>query len=152
MEIHLQQKQRRWRSISSRKKEDGDPSPSQREKMEIHLHQNSRRRRWTSIKTVEEGDGPPSEHQKKEVDIRHHESRPPFFTNRIMIVVSCSSAEMVPSVNVENATNVFENITSLSNEVGKHIAVEETKLLLVACDALLIPVYTVRAVSNWSPI
>jgi hypothetical protein len=119
-ETDLHQKKRRWRWISIIKKEDGDPSPSQREKMEIHLHQNSRRRRWTSIKTVEEGDGPPSEHQKKEVDIRHHETRPPCFTNRIMIVGSCSSAEMVPSVNVENA--------------------------------LLIHVYTVRAMSNWSPI
>ena len=44
-----------------------------------------------------------------------------------MIDGSCSTVE---------TTDVFENITSLSNEVGKHIAVEEKKLLLVACEAL----------------
>ena len=90
----------RRRSTSSRKKEDGGRPQSQNEKMEVDLHNKKRRWRWTSIKTVEEGDGPPSEQQEKEVDIRHHKTRPPCFTNRIMIVGSCSSAEIVPSVNV----------------------------------------------------
>jgi hypothetical protein len=53
-----------------------------------------------------------------------------------MIVGSFPPAEIVPSVNVGHATDVFEHITSLSNELGKHVAVEETKLVSVACEAL----------------
>jgi hypothetical protein len=53
-----------------------------------------------------------------------------------MIVGSFPPAEMVPSVNVGHATDDFEHITSLSNELGKLFAVEETKLVSVACEAL----------------